>query len=196
MLNPTENPWRLFDEWYALARPLGEQTADAMALATATPNGRPSVRTVLFRGIVRDGVAFYTNYESRKGLELAANPWAALNFYWQSLGRQVRIEGSVSRLTRAESEAYFNGRPKESQISAWASPQSCVIGSREELEARVSKVGERFKSGGTVPCPEFWGGFHVEPTAFEFWLEGSGRLHQRVRYERHNGAWTRALLGP
>ena len=197
MQGPPDNPWPLFHAWIARAKPLGEQLGEGMTLATVAADGRPSARTVLYRGLVREGIAFYTNYDSRKARDLAANPWAALAFYWQTLGRQLRIEGRVERLTRAESEAYFNGRPRGSQIASWASPQSAVLATQKDLVQRVHAVEQRFAGTQAIPCPEFWGGYRLEPAAFEFWTEGEHRLHERVAYACDAaGVWQARLLGP
>jgi pyridoxamine 5'-phosphate oxidase len=166
-----------------------------MALATATPDGRPSVRMVLLKGSDERGFDFYTHYESRKGGELEANPRAALLFHWQPLGRQVRIEGEVARIPETESEAYFVTRPLESRLAAWASPQSRPLASRDVLERLYAEAAERFP-GPDVPLPSHWGGFRLGPESYEFWQHGDDRLHDRVRYERAGDRWARARLAP
>ena len=167
---------------------------EATALATATPDGRPSVRMVLLKGADERGFAFFTNYESRKGRELADNPRAALLFHWQPLGRQVRVEGGVERVDAAESEAYFRTRPLGSRLAAWASPQSRPLADRAELERLYADAAERF--GEDVPLPPNWGGFRLVPDVYEFWQHGDDRLHDRVRYERDATGWSRTRLAP
>jgi pyridoxamine 5'-phosphate oxidase len=189
------DPLKQFERWFADARDAGLAAPEAMALATATPEGLPSVRMVLLKGAGERGFDFYTHYESRKGGELEANPHAALLFHWQPLGRQVRVEGRVVRIAPAECEAYFVTRPLESRLAAWASPQSRTLESREELERLYDGAKKRFQ-GKEVPLPPHWGGFRLEPDAYEFWQHGDDRLHDRVRYEREDPAWRRELLGP
>ena len=191
-----DNPLKIFNEWYALAKPLGEQIADGMALATASSSAQPSVRVVLFRGMLRGGLSFYTNYESRKSLSLLENPNCAVSFYWQPQGHQVRIEGRASRTTRAESEAYFRSRPRQSQIGAWASAQSRVIESRSTLEAANEAMTKRFEGLAAIPCPEFWGGFVIQPHLFEFWEERPYRLHDRLQYVLQEDRWSMSRLSP
>lgn len=189
------DPLRQFEHWFAEARGAGLAAPEAMALATATPAGRPSLRMVLMKNAHERGFDFYTHYESRKGGELEANPHAALLFHWQPLGRQVRIEGRVERIGAEESEAYFVTRPVESRLAAWASPQSRTLADRDELELRYADARKRFP-GEDVPLPPHWGGFRLEPDAYEFWQHGDDRLHDRVRYEREDGGWRRARLAP
>jgi pyridoxamine 5'-phosphate oxidase len=188
-------PLRQFDRWFAEAREAGLAAPEAMALATATAGGRPSVRMVLLKGADERGFDFYTNYESRKGGELEANGYAALLFHWQPLGRQVRIEGQVDRIPSEESEAYFRTRPLESRLAAWASPQSRPLASRDELERLYAEAVARFPAD-EVPLPPNWGGFRLEPESYEFWQHGDDRLHDRVRYEREDRGWRRARLAP
>ncbi len=189
------DPFDQFGRWFDDARSAGIELYDAMALATAGPDGRPSVRMVMLRGFDRRGFVFFTNYESPKARDLAANPYAALLFHWPRLGRQVRISGRVSRTSREESEAYFRSRPLESRIAALVSPQSQVIPSREALEAAFRAKLAEF-AGREVPLPPFWGGFRVEPDWFEFWESGPYRLHNRVRYTREGENWRIELLAP
>ena len=167
---------------------------DAMALATSTADGRPSVRMVLLKLADESGFGFHTNYESRKGEELAANPRAALLFHWQPLGRQVRVEGVVERSSSEESEEYFRTRPVGSRLAAWASPQSRPLADRAELERLYEDARARF--GDEVPLPPHWGGFRLVPDAYEFWQHGDDRLHDRVRYTREGGGWKRERLAP
>ncbi len=188
------DPLRQFERWFEEARGAGLQAPEAMALATATPSGRPSARMVLLKGADERGFAFHTNYESRKGDELAANPYAALLFHWQPLGRQVRVEGRVERVEAEESEAYFVTRPLGSRLAAWASPQSRPLTGRAELERLYAEAVKQF--GEDVPLPPNWGGFRLAPDAYEFWQHGADRLHDRVRYERGALAWSRRRLAP
>jgi pyridoxamine 5'-phosphate oxidase len=187
------DPLTQFGGWFAEAGqavPVPEQAA----VATATPDGRPSVRMVLVKGFDERGFVFHTGYESRKGRELGANPHAALLFHWTPLGRQVRIEGPVERTSRAESEAYFRTRAPRSRVSALASPQSRVVTGRDELERLVNAV--RAEHGDDPPLPEQWGGFRVRPEVWEFWQHRDNRLHDRLRYRREGGAWIVERLGP
>ena len=187
------DPLRQFAAWFEEAGAAGVRAPEATALATATPDGQPSVRMVLLKGFDERGFVFFTGYESRKGAELAANPRAALLFYWDPLGRQVRIEGPVERVAEAESDAYFASRPRGAQISASVSPQSRVVESRASLEAAAARLRAR---GGELPRPPAWGGFRLAPQTYEFWQHRSNRLHDRLRY-RHDGArWTIERLGP
>jgi pyridoxamine 5'-phosphate oxidase len=168
---------------------------EAMAVATADRDGHPSVRMVLLKSWGEDGFVFHTNYDSRKGRELADNPHAALLFYWEPRGRQVRIEGTVERTGDAESDAYFATRPRGGQIGARASHQSQVVAGRPVLDARVSAVESEF-AGRDVARPPWWGGVRVRPTAFEFWQNREDRLHDRLRYEQRSGQWVVARLQP
>ena len=188
-------PLRQFERWFAEARAAGVAAPEAMALATATAGGLPSVRMVLLKGADERGFDFYTNYESRKARELEANPQAALLFHWRRLGRQVRIEGQVARIPDGESEAYFRTRPLESRLAAWASPQSRPLASRDELDGLYAEAVARFP-GDEVPLPPQWGGFRLQPDSYEFWQHGDDRLHDRVRYEREDGVWRRERLAP
>jgi pyridoxamine 5'-phosphate oxidase len=187
------DPLRAFERWFDEAG-AAVPVPEAMALATATPDGRPSVRMVLLKGADDRGFAFYSGYESRKGSELSANPRAALLFHWAPLGRQVRVEGTVERVGREESEAYFRTRPLGSRLAAAASPQSRPLPDRAELERLYEEAKQRF--GDDVPLPESWGGFRLAPDAYEFWQHGDDRLHDRIRYERASGGWSRVRLGP
>jgi pyridoxamine 5'-phosphate oxidase len=188
-------PLGLFARWLEDARASGTPEPEAMALATARSDGAPSARIVLMKGHDERGIVFFTNYGSRKGDELERNPRAALLFHWPALGRQVRIEGRVTRVDRAESEAYARSRPRLSQLSALASPQSRPVPDREWLEGRVDEL-DREHAGTELPVREDWGGYRVEPDAWEFWQHRDNRLHDRHRYERVADGWTVERLAP
>ena len=173
----------------------GEPNAHAMTLATTAPDGRPSARVVLLKGLDARGFVFYTNLESRKSRELFANPYAALSFLWKSLNRQVRVEGPVEQVGDDEADAYFASRPRDSQIGAWASDQSRLLESRAELERRVEEFSRRF-GAGTVPRPAYWSGFRVVPQRVEFWQERPFRLHDRLLFVREGEGWRRERLFP
>ncbi len=189
------DPFALFDRWYREAREAGLYLPESMALATATADGRPSVRQVLLKAFDERGFVFYTNYDSRKGEEIAENPRAALAVHWPILQRQVRINGGVEKTTEEESYAYFSSRPRGSQVGAWASDQSSVLGGREDLERSFREAQERF-GGGDIPLPSFWGGYRVIPETFEFWQGRANRLHDRLRFTRADGEWTIDRLYP
>ena len=187
------DPLRQFERWLDEAREGGVDVPEAMALATATAEGKPSVRMVLLKGADERGFAFYTNEESRKGDELEANPHAALLFHWQPLGRQVRVEGRVEPVPAAEADAYFATRPRGSRLAAWASPQSRPLTDRAELERLYAEAAARHP-GEDVPRPPHWGGFRLVPDAYELWQHADNRLHDRVRYERDGDGWARVRL--
>lgn len=192
----TENPHLLFDAWFAEAGVSEPNDAEAMALATADADGRPSVRMVLLKGHDARGFVFYTNEDSAKGAQLAANPAAALLFHWKSLRRQVRIEGRVERIDAAEADAYFATRGRDSQLGAWASDQSRELDSRATFEARFDAVEARF-AGGEVPRPPHWGGYRIVPVRIEFWEDQPHRLHHRRLFAGDGeGGWTESLLYP
>ena len=187
------NPLSQFERWFAEAHDL--PLPEAVALATATRDGRPSARMVLLKGTDEGGFTFFTGYESRKADELAENPYAALLFYWHPLGRQVRVEGTVARVAAQESEAYFRTRPRLAQLAAWASAQSRPLVSREDLERRLAQLEADFE-GRDVPLPPHWGGYRLVPEAFEFWQHRENRLHDRFRYTRARENWSMERLEP
>jgi pyridoxamine 5'-phosphate oxidase len=188
-------PLEQFRSWFAAAEAAGIRAPHAMALATADAQGAPSVRMVLLKGAVEDGFVFFTGYGSRKGTELEANPRAALLFYWDPLGRQVRVEGPVQRVDGADSDAYFAARPRGAQLAAAASRQGRVLASRDELDARVVEL-EGEHAGGQIPRPEHWGGYRLRPASYEFWQHREDRLHDRLRYRRDAGGWLLERLSP
>ena len=189
------DPLALFGRWFTAACD-GERDANAMSLGTATPDGRPSIRTVLLKGYGADGFVFYTNYHSRKAREIAANARVTLMFFWPGPERQVRIEGTAARVSAAESDDYFASRPLESRISVYASRQSEIVDSRAALDARFEEAAKRFPDG-RVPRPEWWGGYRVRPHEIEFWQGRVGRMHDRLRYTlQADGAWRRDRLAP
>jgi pyridoxamine 5'-phosphate oxidase len=189
-----EDPIARLQAWLDEAQALVAEP-QVMTLATSTPDGRPSARVVLLRGLDDRGLVFFTNRESRKGRELLANPRAAVALHWWELGRQVRVEGIVEEVSDAESVAYWETRPRGSQLAAWASPQSRELVDRADLDARVAEVSVRF-DGGAVPLPPFWGGYRVVPQVIELWTHRDDRLHDRVRYERDGSGWARSVLAP
>lgn len=191
-----EDPFKLFDTWFAEAKQSEPNDADAMALATADKDGDPSVRMVLLKGHGRNGFVFYTNEDSNKGQDLAENPNAALLFHWKTLRRQVRIEGWVDRVSDKEADAYFATRSRDSQLGAWASDQSSPLPDRETFEDRFAQTRLRFE-GKPVPRPSNWGGYRVYPLAIEFWQDRPHRLHERRLFlAQEDGSWTESLLYP
>ena len=195
---PQTDPFDLFDTWFAEARDSEPNDPNAMALATATQDGAPSVRMVLLKGHDERGFVFYTNAQSRKGGEILANPQAALLFHWKSLRRQIRIEGPLAEVSKEEADAYFHSRHFVSQVGSAASDQSRVLDSRATYDARVAEIREAYEGAGEVPRPPHWTGFRLSPRAMEFWLDRPNRLHERRRFERNaeEGTWTSALLYP
>jgi pyridoxamine 5'-phosphate oxidase len=188
------DPMVQFAQWYAAAVEATGDRAAAMTVATTTPDGSPSARVVLLRGFDERGFVFYTNYDSRKGGDIAANPTVAAVIYWSELDAQVRVEGNAARVARDESEAYFAQRPRGHQIGAWASHQSAPIADRATLENQVRAVEERFPDA--VPLPPYWGGYRITPATIEFWKARSDRIHDRVQYRRTESGWGIRRLSP
>ena len=190
------SPFKQFDKWFQQALAAGLPEPNAMTLATATPDGKPSARVVLLKGFNEHGFVFFTNYESQKGRELSANPHAALVCYWIELERQVRISGRVSRVSAEESEDYFRSRPVGSQLGAWVSRQSQVVSGREILEDKLEELTQEYQSK-PIPLPPYWGGYRVAPDTIEFWQGRPNRLHDRLRYTRQSGdQWLIERLSP
>jgi pyridoxamine 5'-phosphate oxidase len=189
------NPFAQFHLWFQEAMKAELPEPNAMVLATATLEGKPSARVVLLKGFDERGLVFFTNYEGRKSVELAENPHAAVLFFWGELERQVRIEGTVERTSKQESEDYFRTRPLESRLGTWASRQSTVIPSRSFLEQKMLDLKNHF-GNQEIPLPPFWGGFRLQPQAFEFWQGRENRLHDRVRYLLQAGVWRIERLSP
>ena len=190
------DPIKQFEKWLEAAIKAELPDPHAMAVATAASSGRPSARVVLLRGFDHTGFSFYTNYQSRKGTDIFENPYAAAVFFWHELDRQVRIEGTIKKSSDTDSDKYFQSRPRENQIAAWASNQSEVIANRAELEKRFSGFERKFKNQ-TVPRPDNWGGFKIEPERFEFWQGRPGRLHDRIQYTlNERGIWEICRLAP
>jgi pyridoxamine 5'-phosphate oxidase len=189
------DPIAVFAAWLREAEEAGVEVPETMTLATADSEGAPSARMVLLKGVDPDGFVFYSGYVSRKADELERNPRAALVFYWRPLGKQVRVEGRVERVSEAESAAYFATRPRGSQVAAWASQQSEPLAGREELDRRYAELEQEYE-GRAVPLPPHWGGFRLRPDAIEFWQHRDNRLHDRTRYTRAREGWRSELLSP
>jgi pyridoxamine 5'-phosphate oxidase len=188
------DPLQQFELWLRDAMEAELEDPTAMTMATVGADGVPSARVLLLKGIDQAGFLFFTDYRSRKAVELSTNPSAALTFWWSRLERQVRVQGAVAKIPREESEAYFATRPRESRLSAWASEQSSVVAGRAELEAEVRAVADRF--GDDVPLPDHWGGYRLVPSAVEFWQGRRARLHDRIRYVRQAAGWRIERLAP
>ncbi len=189
------DPFRQFERWFQEAEAAKLLEPNAMTLATCTRDGRPSARTVLLKGMDSRGFVFFTNYESRKGRELTENPHATLVFPWLALERQVIVEGTVTKVSREESEAYFHTRPQGSQLGAWVSQQSTLVADRAALEEAFRTVEKRY-AGQTIPMPPYWGGYRVAPETVEFWQGRRSRLHDRLRYRRQPDGWVIERLAP
>lgn len=189
------SPLALFRRWISEAEAGGVAEPAAMSLCTVSPDGQPSSRIVLLRGAEEDFFRFFTNYDGKKARDISHNPRVALLFFWPALERQIRIEGIASKCERAISETYFAARPRESQLGAWASTQSCEVPGRAELEQCFAEVSARYE-GKHVPCPPHWGGYDVRPQRYEFWQGRSGRLHDRLSFDRTDAGWRRARLAP
>lgn len=190
------DPLQQFHKWFHEVLQADIPEANAMHLSTINADGRPSGRIVLLKGIVDGKFQFYTNYQSRKGKELEANPACALTFFWVELERQVRIEGVASRVSEEQSEVYFQSRPRGSQLGAWTSPQSSIINDRKILEERLKQMEEKFKGIDPLPKPHQWGGYEVEPFQMEFWQGRPNRLHDRIQYTKVDGKWAIHRLAP
>lgn len=190
-----DNPFDLFDEWFKIGQRAEPINPNAMCLATADANGRPSARMVLLKGFDSSGFVFYTNIESDKGRHLAENPWAALCFYWRGVGLQVRVDGAVTPVAADEAGDYFSSRPRASRIGAWASDQSRPLTSRADLERRVVELAEKYV-GGAVPRPPHWSGYRIAPDRIEFWRDRPDRLHDRHLYVRDGDNWIQSRLNP
>ena len=191
-----QDPIKQFEKWWQDVLGSTIEEVNAMTLATANKNGRPSARIVLLKGFTKDGFIFFTNYESHKGSELLENPQASLVFFWKELERQVRVEGIAEKISQEESDTYFNSRPEGSKIGAWASPQSKVIASRKIIEANVTATEKKF-SGANIQRPQHWGGYIIKPSVIEFWQGRPSRLHDRIQYSKQeNGTWKIERLAP
>ncbi|WP_374164930.1 pyridoxamine 5'-phosphate oxidase [Arcticibacter sp. MXS-1] len=190
------DPISQFSKWFSEALASSLTEPNAMTLATATADGKPSARIMLLKGFEERGFIFYTNYLSRKGQEITKNPYASLVFFWQELERQVRIEGILEKIDEKESERYFHSRPRGSQIGAHASPQSREIAGRQVLEKNIEQLEEKYKDGAEIPKPPHWGGYIVKPTFVEFWQGGRGRVHDRIAYRLENNTWKIVRLAP
>lgn len=190
-----KDPFENFLTLYKEAQIKGVPDANAMSLATVSKENKPSVRIVLFKGLIRGGFSFYTNYDGRKAHDIEVNPNVAATFFWPHLDRQVRIEGTVEKVTREESESYFATRPRLSQLGAWTSNQSEVLESFGAFHAKLAAIDEKFK-GQKVPCPPHWGGYRIEASEIEFWFGKSGRLHERYVYQRNGANWKTFLRSP
>tara|TARA_B110000093_G_scaffold182086_1_gene227758 strand:+ start:9193 stop:9834 length:642 start_codon:yes stop_codon:yes gene_type:complete len=190
------DPFTQFEQWFTQAEECELHEPNAMCLATVAANGQPSTRVVLLKGFSNQGLVFYTNYESRKAIELESNPRVSVNFLWLPLQRQVNITGRVERVSKVEALKYFVSRPFASRLGAWSSPQSQVIASRQILEANLDQMKRKF-ADGEVPLPDHWGGYRIVPETFEFWQGGGGRLHDRFMYRRDDAdQWAPARLAP
>ena len=189
-----DNPLLFFSKWFAEAEKAMADEVNAMTLATVDATGRPHARIVLLKGLDDKGFAFFTNYDSAKGQDLAANPYAAVVFFWKELERQVRIEGRIEKLSAEESDTYFQSRPEGSRLGAWASPQSTIIPNRDVLDENYLKYAKEFNS--EIPRPPHWGGYRIVPDVIEFWQGRSSRMHDRIRFNLVDGKWAQCRLAP
>ena len=194
-LDPSIDPFEQFQNWFKSAQDCGIVLPESMTVSTVDDNGYPSCRVVLLKELTKEGFVFFTNYDSRKGQELANNPHIALTFHWNILQRQVRIQGVVEKISAEDSNAYFQSRGRGSRIGAWASPQSSVISSRQVLEQKVKQFTDKF-ADSEVPLPEFWGGYIVKPSSIEFWQGKADRLHDRFSYVKDGENWSVDRLAP
>ncbi len=192
-----DNPFELFHEWFEQAKKKELNDPNALALGTATRDGVPSVRMVLLKDFDKDGFIFYTNLNSQKGNEIKKNPNATMCFHWKSLLRQIRITGTLKQVSDKTADEYYNSRAYESRIGAWASKQSSILKSRDELTKAIEEFKEKYKDKNDVPRPNHWSGWRLKPTNFEFWLDGDNRIHERLKYIlNENGSWSKNLLSP
>lgn len=192
----SDNPFEEFQKWFQQAIDSQVNEPNAMSLATVNAEGQPSVRVVLLKGLDEKGFVFFTNYESAKGKSLVAFPKAGLNFFWHELEQQIRIEGSVEKISAEESDIYYNSREIGSRIGAWASPQSQIIPNRDFLEARIQAVKEKYETEKQISRPDFWGGFRVIPHKIEFWQGRASRLHDRIVFEKEDNGWKKYRVAP
>ena len=192
----TENPFELFKNWMEKAKKNEINHPNATSLATSDKDNNPSVRMVLLKAVTKEGFVFYTNLNSEKSLDIKENPKASMCFYWKSLLRQIRIDGSISIIDDSESDKYFNSRDYESKIGAWASDQSKILEKRENLLNKIQEYKKKFSKLDNLPRPKHWSGWCLIPTSIEFWLHGENRIHERLRYDRKNNGWKKVLLNP
>jgi len=191
-----ENPIDLFKKWFSKAKESEISDPNALALATSDKKNQPSVRIVLLKGLTEKGFVFYTNFNSKKGIDLRNNQKASMCFYWKSLRRQVRISGEVEQVSDSEADEYYNSRPYENNIAAWASDQSQVLNNREDLVKKFKEFEKKYPKEKKVPRPPHWSGWRVTPSQIEFWLESDGRIHERLNYKKLSGKWVKELLYP
>ncbi len=192
-----ENPIELFNEWFNEAKKTEINDPNALALATSSKDGAPSVRIVLLKSFNQNGFVIYTNLDSKKSLDIKNNPNAAMCFYWKSILRQIRITGEITKVSDADADLYFKSREYESRIGAWASKQSSVLKNREELYQEIENYKKKYSDKKNIPRPSYWSGWNLNPNEIEFWLDGKNRIHQRLKYiKSQNGIWNRFLLSP
>ena len=191
-----ENPIELFKKWFSKAEETEINDPNALALATSDKNNQPSVRMVLLKGISEKGFVFYTNFESKKGNDLKSNQKASMCFHWKSLRRQVRVLGIVEEVSQKEADDYFNSRPYKNRIGAWASTQSKILDNRETFLNKIKEFETKYPNESNVPRPPHWSGWRLIPKEIEFWLDGDGRIHERLNYKKYNGEWQKELLYP